>query len=342
MKCLIPSIFCLISLVFASEPIYYELDDFVKSTGGVPNQCVSKGVTYKCIGYEDLDGVIFNTKSMRQYIYSRELLSERYAERQCSAFYVEEDSDGNEIILCGDVILMKQIACIPGRSLAIISEYDELGILVDEKNVKDANGSMCRNSFHEQFGNDKVKPYDGRKLPKTKIRNTSNRSGDGLMEGKNSLSDSRDTADGGFNEGYAEGGSGGIGDGLGGLLGGGGGGIATRAKGNIKTPSARDIDMGAGGGSRSAADIMKVVRQRTPGLRHIYNKYLKKQPGFSGKVTLRFTIAPGGDIISISVASSSTGFAEFDNAVKNTVKHWPFSKVKSGNTTVTIPFTFSE
>ena len=324
MKCLIPSIFCLISLVFASEPIYYELDDFVKSTGGVPNQCVSKGVTYKCIGYEDLDGVIFNTKSMRQYIYSRELLSERYAERQCSAFYVEEDSDGNEIILCGDVILMKQIACIPGRSLAIISEYDELGILVDEKNVKDANGSMCRNSFHQQFGNDKVKPYDGRKLPKTKIRKTS----DGLMEGKNSLSDSRHATDGGY-------------DGLGGLLGGGGGGIATRAKGNIKTPSARDIDMGSGG-SRSAADIMKVVRQRTPGLRHIYNKYLKKQPGFSGKVTLRFTIDPGGDIISISVASSSTGFAEFDKAVKNTVKHWTFSKVKSGNTTVTIPFTFSE
>ena len=148
------------------------------------------------------------------------------------------------------------------------------------------------------------------------------------MEGKNSLSDSRHATDGGY-------------DGLGGLLGGGGGGIATRAKGNIKTPSARDIDMGSGG-SRSVADIMKVVRQRTPGLRHIYNKYLKKQPGFSGKVTLRFTIASGGDIISISVASSSTGFAEFDNAVKNTVKRWTFSKVKSGNTTVTIPFTFSE
>ena len=322
MKRLIPTVLWLVSLALAAE--YYELDDFVKSTGSNPNQCVSKGLTYKCIGYEDLDGVIFNTKSMRQYIYNRERLSEWYAERQCSAFYVEEDSDGNEIILCGDVILMKQIICMPGRSLAIISEYDELGILVDEKNVKDANGSMCRNSFHEQFGNDKVKPYDGRKLPKTKIRKTS----DGLMEGKNSLSDSRHATDDGY-------------DGLGVLLGGGGGGIATRAKGNIKTPSARDIDMGSGG-SRSVADIMKVVRQRTPGLRHIYNKYLKKQPGFSGKVTLRFTIAPGGDIISISVASSSTGFAEFDNAVKNTVKRWTFSKVKSGNTTVTIPFTFSE
>ena len=160
--------------------------------------------------------------------------------------------------------------------------------------------------------------------------------------GKTVLGGRRGKADGGFNEGYAEGGSGGIGDGLAGLLGGGGGGIATKAKGSIKTPSERDIDMGAGGGSRSAADIMKVVRQRTPGLSHIYNKFLKKKPGFQGKVTLKFTIAPGGEIISISIASSTTGYGEFDGEVKNAVSRWKFSKVKSGNTTVTIPFTFSE
>ena len=160
--------------------------------------------------------------------------------------------------------------------------------------------------------------------------------------GKTVLGGRRGKADGGFNEGYAEGGSGGIGDGLAGLLGGGGGGIATKAKGSIKTPSERDIDMGAGGGSRSAADIMKVVRQRTPGRRHIYNKFLKKKPGFQGKVTLKFTIAPGGEIISISIASSTTGYGEFDGEIKTAVSRWKFSKVKSGNTTVTIPFTFSE
>ena len=160
--------------------------------------------------------------------------------------------------------------------------------------------------------------------------------------GKTVLGGRRGKADGGFNEGYAEGGAGGIGDGLAGLFGGGGGGIATKAKGNIKTPSARDIDMGAGGGSRSAADIMKVVRQRTPGLRHIYNKFLKKKPGFQGKVTLKFTIAPGGEVISISIVSSTTGYGEFDAQVKSAVSRWTFSKVKSGNTTVTIPFTFTE
>ena len=73
-----------------------------------------------------------------------------------------------------------------------------------------------------------------------------------------------------------------------------------------------------------------------------YNKYLKKMPGFQGKVTLKFTIAPGGEIISIALASSTTGYSEFDNEIKNTVGRWKFSKVKSGNTTVTIPFTFTE
>lgn len=149
-------------------------------------------------------------------------------------------------------------------------------------------------------------------------------------------------AGGNFNYGYAEGGAGGIGDGLVGLFGGGGGGIATKAKGNIKTPSARDVGMGFGGGSRSAADIMKVVRQRTPGLRHIYNKFLKKKPGFQGKISLKFTIAPDGSVISISIASSTTGYDEFDAQVKSAVSRWTFEKVKSGNTTVTVPFTFSE
>ena len=130
------------------------------------------------------------------------------------------------------------------------------------------------------------------------------------------------------------------GDGLADLLGGAGG-IATKAKGSIRTPSERDIEIGAGS-SRSAADIMKVVRQRTPGLRHVYNKFLKKKPGFQGKVALKFTIAPEGEIISISIASSTTGYGEFDNEIKTAVSRWKFNKVKSGNTTITVPFTFSE
>ena len=132
-----------------------------------------------------------------------------------------------------------------------------------------------------------------------------------------------------------------IGDGLAGLTDGNGS-IAPKAKGTIKTPSQREINEGINGGSRSAADIMKVVRQRTPGLRHIYNKFLKTKPGFQGKVILKLTIAPSGEITNIYIDSSTTDYSEFDEEVKNAVSKWTFSKVESGNTTVKIPFTFSE
>jgi len=160
--------------------------------------------------------------------------------------------------------------------------------------------------------------------------------------GKTELGGRRGSATGGFNDGYAEGGSGGIGDMLGGLMGGSAGGIGTKARGGLKAPSARDIDMGSGDGSRSKAEIMAVVNARMPGLRNIYNKYLKLKPGFSGKVTLKFTIAPGGDIVSISIVSSTTGYGDFDNAVKNMVATWKWKAIKSGNTTPTIPFNFTE
>jgi TonB family protein len=101
-----------------------------------------------------------------------------------------------------------------------------------------------------------------------------------------------------------------------------------------------DIDMGSGDGSRSKQEIMQVVNARMPGLGNIYNKYLNLKPGFSGKVVLKFTIAPGGDIISIAIVSSTTDYFEFDNAVKNMVATWKWKVIKSGNTTITVPFNF--
>ncbi len=162
------------------------------------------------------------------------------------------------------------------------------------------------------------------------------------VTGKTKIGEVRGKVDGGFNQGMFAGGSGGIGNDISNLIGGPAGAISTKAMGNIKPPKDNEIEWGSGPASRSAADIMKVVRQRTPGLRHIYNKHLKKVPGFQGKVTLKFTIAPGGEIISIALVSSTTGYSEFDSEIKNSVGRWKFSKVKSGNTTVTIPFTFTE
>lgn len=42
-----------------------------------------------------------------------------------------------------------------------ISDYDELGILVDEKSVRNGDASLCRDAFHFQYGNDEGKDFDG-------------------------------------------------------------------------------------------------------------------------------------------------------------------------------------
>ena len=104
-------------------------------------------------------------------------------------------------------------------------------------------------------------------------------------------------------------------------------------------PTEGDIEVS---GALSTTDVIKIARQRSPGLRHIYNKSIKIHPGLEGTVTLKFTIIEDGSISDISIKSSTTGKKDFNKEVKKAVSRWTFKKVDSGSTTVTIPFTFSE
>ena len=95
-------------------------------------------------------------------------------------------------------------------------------------------------------------------------------------------------------------------------------------------------------GSRSPKNVLEIIRQRKPGLRHIYNKFLKRNPKFEGRVVLRFEIAPNGEVVRSTIAYSSTGYEEFDNAVSDYVGGIPFGEVESGSAKVTIPLTFDK
>lgn len=114
-------------------------------------------------------------------------------------------------------------------------------------------------------------------------------------------------------------------------------------RGTVNYPSVRDIDLkNENGANRTASDVLKFFRQRTPGLRHVYRKHLKKMPGFQGQITLKLTIAADGEITDVSIVSSSTQNSKFDAEIQQLVGSWVFFRVKSGETTVTIPFTFFE
>jgi TonB family protein len=95
--------------------------------------------------------------------------------------------------------------------------------------------------------------------------------------------------------------------------------------------------------TRSSSAILAVIRAHSPGLRHVYNAFLRTHTGMKGKVTLKFAIAPSGQVVDVEVVSSSTEAADFDSQVMEKVKSWRFEAVKAkGNDIVTVPFNFSE
>ena len=101
--------------------------------------------------------------------------------------------------------------------------------------------------------------------------------------------------------------------------------------------------------------VLKVIRQRTPGLRHIYNKHLRENrakaclknsqdnfnPDFNGMVVFKLNINADGSVQKIEIQSSNTGNKDFDDEVKRALSRWKFPKMNS-SVVATFPITFFE
>ena len=125
-----------------------------------------------------------------------------------------------------------------------------------------------------------------------------------------------------------------------GLLYGSGGGIMAKTKGVVQAPKESDIVIEKGY-NLDERSVLKTIRQRTPGLRHIYNKNLKKKPEFSGTVVLKLNVDEQGAVEKADVDSSTTGYDEFDEDIRRAVSRWIFEKKKVRGT-FKIPFKFYE
>lgn len=90
--------------------------------------------------------------------------------------------------------------------------------------------------------------------------------------------------------------------------------------------------------------VERVFRQRSPGLRHIYRKFIKKNSAntFQGKIVLKLTIAADGTVKKSSIKNSTTGVKSFDEEIRNAASRWTFPKVKSGTIVVYVPIRFYE
>lgn len=149
-----------------------------------------------------------------------------------------------------------------------------------------------------------------------------------------------------FNSGYAGGGgAGGIDDLLGALSGEGAsrvGGLTKRASVDLPNDKSFWADQGGLSG-RNPQDIYRVVMQHIGGLRAEYNKRLRDKPNLRGKITVRFTIDPPGNVTTCIVTGSTMNDKILEMLVASRVKTWKFDACgQCGLATVVYPFAFSQ
>ncbi|PTL82544.1 adventurous gliding motility protein GltG [Vitiosangium sp. GDMCC 1.1324] len=89
-------------------------------------------------------------------------------------------------------------------------------------------------------------------------------------------------------------------------------------------------------------ELIRQVIQRNKGqIRFCYESLLNRFPKLGGKVSIRFTIASEGNVVTSSVAQSTAGNAELEQCVAGRVRTWSFPKPKGGGSVVvTYPFIF--
>jgi len=114
---------------------------------------------------------------------------------------------------------------------------------------------------------------------------------------------------------------------------------ASNARAKVDPPMHSDVELADGGSSsRSPESILRVIRQHVGGFRYTYSKYLRDNPALGGKISLKFTISPSGDVVAISVARSNTGSAELDQEIVDKGRRMKFDQIEGRDVTVTYHF----
>ena len=116
--------------------------------------------------------------------------------------------------------------------------------------------------------------------------------------------------------------------------------IIEKAKGFAKTPTFEELSLERGVYD-DRVSFLRPIRQRTPGLRHIYNKHLKKSPSFSGTIVFRLNINADGTVQKVQIDSTTTGNRAFDEEIRKAVSRWNFPK-KNSEDVATFPIRFYE
>ena len=102
----------------------------------------------------------------------------------------------------------------------------------------------------------------------------------------------------------------------------------------VKELTEKDVVVGEGS-DIDVQTLLKVFRQRLPGIRHICNKNIynnvkiraKRTKEFERKIVFEVKIAPSGDVENVKIKSSTVPFSE---EIKKSITRWVFPKSQKG------------
>jgi len=97
---------------------------------------------------------------------------------------------------------------------------------------------------------------------------------------------------------------------------------------------------GARNGGRSDEEIQVVFDQNKGAIYGLYNRELRKNPSLQGKLVLRLTIAPSGQVTQVEILSSELGLPELESKLVQRVKMFNFGAKAVEAVTVVYPIQF--
>ena len=94
--------------------------------------------------------------------------------------------------------------------------------------------------------------------------------------------------------------------------------------------------------SRTPESILVVIKSNVDKFTSIYEKYLRGDISLGGKISIRFTIAPSGNVIAAKVVDRKFICPSLEREIISQVRHMKFETIPLGNTTVTYAFVFKK
>jgi len=96
---------------------------------------------------------------------------------------------------------------------------------------------------------------------------------------------------------------------------------------------------------RDPATVRRVILQHKASIQDCYTRVLKEDPGVSGEIKVRLTIAPSGKVTAVDLVSSTVNHTELDQLILERVSRWnDFGEVSPavGNLTFNQTFVLGE